>query len=268
MDILTLQLDSIKEDKLQAYIDALNSTEYWPNSTYLLKLLKPYKYLEFVMPIYCRCCANNTNYTHYINSNNNLHLVIKNDFNFISNGTTGLTTWGGSVWMLDFIHTIDISNKTIIELGCGTGLLGIGCLTTGAAKVILTDCNEQVLALCKENILLNSNMIESDKSYQVQLLDWSKCYSIMDFEFQLINDTIVVMADVCYDVSVIDDLCRVILLFKTRGIPIYMGYSIRNKETFHLFMTKSKGKIIHTTRPKQYSHFNQICSEFVVISFD
>lgn len=46
----------------------------------------------------------------------------------------------------------DIKNKTIADLGCGTGLLGIGALLLGAKQVYFTDIDPQALTLTKKNL--------------------------------------------------------------------------------------------------------------------
>ena len=47
----------------------------------------------------------------------------------------------------------EISGKVIADLGCGTGILGIGALILGAAKVFFVDIDEKALELTKENII-------------------------------------------------------------------------------------------------------------------
>lgn len=46
----------------------------------------------------------------------------------------------------------DIEGKTIADLGCGTGILGIGALLLGAKVVYMVDMDEEAVQLCKENI--------------------------------------------------------------------------------------------------------------------
>ena len=46
----------------------------------------------------------------------------------------------------------DIQNKIVADLGCGTGLLGIGALLLGAKKVIFIDSDSQVIETAKENL--------------------------------------------------------------------------------------------------------------------
>jgi putative methylase len=45
----------------------------------------------------------------------------------------------------------DINGKTIADLGCGTGILGIGTILLGAKKVFFVDNDEKALEICREN---------------------------------------------------------------------------------------------------------------------
>ncbi|MBI4738951.1 methyltransferase [Candidatus Woesearchaeota archaeon] len=46
----------------------------------------------------------------------------------------------------------DIENKTIADLGCGTGILGIGALLLGAKKAFLVDSDLAALQIAEENL--------------------------------------------------------------------------------------------------------------------
>lgn len=46
----------------------------------------------------------------------------------------------------------DIENKTVADLGCGTGILGIGALLLGAKRVMFLDADEKALALLRKNL--------------------------------------------------------------------------------------------------------------------
>src|SRR3989339_2175564 len=46
----------------------------------------------------------------------------------------------------------DIEGKVIADLGCGTGLLGIGSLLLGAKHVFFVDSDEKVLEIAKNNV--------------------------------------------------------------------------------------------------------------------
>ena len=48
----------------------------------------------------------------------------------------------------------DIQGKVIFDLGCGTGILGIGALLLGAQRVFFIDSDERALEKAKINLLL------------------------------------------------------------------------------------------------------------------
>ncbi len=45
----------------------------------------------------------------------------------------------------------DIKDKAVADLGCGTGILGIGCLLLGAKKVYFVDSDYEALEMAEEN---------------------------------------------------------------------------------------------------------------------
>jgi len=49
-----------------------------------------------------------------------------------------------------------VQGRTVLELGCGLGALGILCAKLGASWVCLTDKEDQVLQLAKKNAVMNS----------------------------------------------------------------------------------------------------------------
>jgi len=46
----------------------------------------------------------------------------------------------------------DVKGKVIADLGCGTGILGIGCLLLDAKKVFFVDSDKSALGIAKNNI--------------------------------------------------------------------------------------------------------------------
>ena len=54
--------------------------------------------------------------------------------------------------VLWFLHmNKQIENKTVADLGCGNGVLGIGCMLLGSRKVYFVDKDENVLKIAREN---------------------------------------------------------------------------------------------------------------------
>ena len=63
----------------------------------------------------------------------------------------------------------DIENKVIADLGCGTGILGIGCLLLGAKKVYFVDVDSKVLEILKKNL----EAVEFEGEYKILNIDVS-----------------------------------------------------------------------------------------------
>jgi predicted nicotinamide N-methyase len=94
----------------------------------------------------------------------------------------GLKTWGSSFVFARNWHTLrdqiplrfdKDENATILELGAGTGLVGIAAAAVLGANVLLTDLPEIVPNL-ERNIASNADIIESRKgSARAAMLDWT-----------------------------------------------------------------------------------------------
>ncbi len=58
---------------------------------------------------------------------------------------------GAELWW-NAVYRVDIKEKVLVDLGCGTGILGIGALLLGAKKVYFVDMDEKVIDTAKENL--------------------------------------------------------------------------------------------------------------------
>ncbi len=55
----------------------------------------------------------------------------------------------------DIIHAVDedihLSGKAVLDLGCGCGILGLGCAIVGANKVLGVDIDDEAITVAKQN---------------------------------------------------------------------------------------------------------------------
>ena len=51
-----------------------------------------------------------------------------------------------------------IKGKSIVDLGCGTGIFGIGALLLGAKKVTFVDADENAIEIAKKNLVYAKNI--------------------------------------------------------------------------------------------------------------
>lgn len=56
---------------------------------------------------------------------------------------------------LEWLDNLDLSGKTVIDFGCGSGILAIAAIKLGAAKVIGIDIDPQALLASKDNAARN-----------------------------------------------------------------------------------------------------------------
>ncbi|AMF95544.1 50S ribosomal protein L11 methyltransferase [Vibrio fluvialis] len=56
---------------------------------------------------------------------------------------------------LEWLDSLDLSGKTVIDFGCGSGILAIAAIKLGAAKVIGIDIDPQALLASKDNAARN-----------------------------------------------------------------------------------------------------------------
>ena len=62
---------------------------------------------------------------------------------------------------LEWLDANPPNGKTIIDYGCGSGILGIAAIKLGAIKVLATDIDEQALVATQSNMLSNDIATES-----------------------------------------------------------------------------------------------------------
>lgn len=91
---------------------------------------------------------------------------------------------GGEVWpaaaaMCSFLanHTCDLQGARMLELGAGTGAVGLFAAGLGAGHVLLTDggYGEATLRdLCAQNIAANAMLFAADSTVEIEELQWGR----------------------------------------------------------------------------------------------
>ena len=115
-----------------------------------------------------------------------------------SEDRTGLALWPASIVLSRWIANLNLSGKSICELGAGCGLPGITAFAYGGAeRVVLTDYFEDTVA----NLAYNSKL-NSDGKIVVKAVDWADGF---DESFD-----IVIGADLIYAAEAVPLLLRTI----------------------------------------------------------
>lgn len=147
---------------------------------------------------------------------------------------TGLTIWDGSVVLAKYLEQcadVLVKDKRVIELGCGTGLVGIAAGILGAKRVVLTDL-QYTHSNINKNIRANTGNFPKGTKMSVKELDWLNLPERMEESYDLI-----LASDVVWLEGLVRPLVETFaVLFRGNGcIPeIIMSYQSRSVSTDRL----------------------------------
>ena len=139
---------------------------------------------------------------------------------------TGGDAWKGS-WALATLLNLrraQLAGKRVLELGSGTGLLGISCALSGASSVVVTDL-PYVLPLIQKNIK-SAVVQETVSAFE---WDWSNPRPVFDSHLHF---DVIVAADVVYDPEKLDSCSSAIRAAAdicVEGGWIYVALSYRSQ---------------------------------------
>lgn len=159
----------------------------------------------------------------------------------------GFRTWDSCLRLAYFLCTEGqslIKDKTIIELGAGTGMLSILCAKhLGAESVISTDGNTEVVASMTKNISLNSGKRLSSDTVKAAHFDWADSETLTQaLGVTNIKDwpkyDVVLGADITYNPEYFEPLVSAleVLLAVNEKATILIAGAIRNINTHNNFL--------------------------------
>ena len=77
--------------------------------------------------------------------------------------SAGCHVWQAGLYLSQWIlnNRAVVEGKRCLELGCGTGLVGVSLVRSGARQVLLTDGNEEAVSNCCHNIEFNYRSVST-----------------------------------------------------------------------------------------------------------
>nr|OQO31876.1 hypothetical protein B0A51_00882 [Rachicladosporium sp. CCFEE 5018] len=156
--------------------------------------------------------------------------------------TTGFRTWEAALHLGSYLLSANgeslVKDKSVLELGCGTGFLSILCAKQlGASHVTATDGDQGVVEQLKDNLFLND--LDDGKKVYSSVLKWGHGLqgTWVEDDFEAHPYDTVIGADITYDKAAISALVNTIrMLFLLRStIQVVIAGAIRNAETFEHF---------------------------------
>lgn len=171
----------------------------------------------------------------------------------VAAGQTGVAVWNSGVLLTRLLdaaaaaagdddHVAFWRNQRVLELGCGTGLVSIALARLGAARVVATDGNPQVVKLAQDNIQRN----QCQETCKTSVLSWGQVVMEDDNEEEEEFD-VVVGSDLTYNAGAWRDLAETMAgMLRSGGNVLYLtlghdGFNAQAELNGFLQVAQSQG---------------------------
>ncbi|KAI9454826.1 hypothetical protein F5148DRAFT_1378176 [Russula earlei] len=197
----------------------------------------------------------------------------------IESGTTGLRTWRASFVLAQFLleNSTLLVDKSVLELGSGTGFLGLivadiqvssGGLT-GLPALHLTDVNGDVLRRCLENTQLACNASHRHGNLSVRSMDWFDALEKDDVPnvqayLNIIAPDLVLGTDILYHPDMISPfLATLDIALRASRSPgggiAYLALTVRNADLLDSFLLAISDHNLSAEELRYFDHDFRSC---------
>lgn len=176
----------------------------------------------------------------------------------VASGSTGLAVWNSAILLTRLLERLcqshpewlqpqqeEDNKRTVLELGCGTGLASLACAVLGASRVLATDGNPQVVQLAEQNVQAN----QLQGQVQVRPLSWGlleaiECADVAD---------VVIGADLTYSPGSWPSLAETMAtVLKANGVILYLsvghaGFNVNAEVDGFLSVAKQRAGLVTVT---------------------
>lgn len=187
-------------------------------------------------------------------------------------GDTGVVVWDAAIVLAKYLETIrnQIKDKNILELGSGTGAVGLSAAAIGAKVVVLSDQDELVEFL-NHNIELNTEIIPKDSDVVALPLKWGDINHMEPVASKCGNIHFILMSDCVFYKESVDDLFNTLQALSDQNTIIFMSYEERDSqeklEVMKMFFEKMKEKFIWEKIPHEKHHPDFECPDIQIFKF-
>lgn len=147
---------------------------------------------------------------------------------------TGATVWPASIVLLKYLelHPDKIKDKSVIDLGTGTGVTSLAAAILGAERVVCTDGVENVVRLARKNVSLACTQLKESggggnkDTIEVRNYWWGSGSILEQFDIILVADCVLPkLYPIAPLVDALDELMKpdgvAILSYEHRHFPEY-----------------------------------------------
>lgn len=161
-------------------------------------------------------------------------LSAEHSFDIIQNksmsSATGWLVWPVAVEFCEYIFRNQwlIHGKSVIELGSGTGLVGIVCSSMCSKLTVMSDPSED-LPICMDNMRLNAKFLRSPEGVHVKELYWGNLTHLQTLKNEFGLFDVIVGTDVVYHqgIEVLTALVETIVSLSHTGTEVLIAYEDR-----------------------------------------
>lgn len=177
-------------------------------------------------------------------------ILIEETPNLLAAGSNvGLRTWEAGLHLAQYLHANPdlVQDKTILELGAGTGLVSTLCAgPLGARFVVATDGRSNVVQSMQKNFHRNRQILpKTPERLVARALNWADLEGveeILTIDGNLQDIDVILGADLTYSPDIVPDLAELLgtLITKTfsaRHPVAFISSTIRNEKTLDIFRT-------------------------------
>ena len=170
-------------------------------------------------------------------------------------GDTGVVVWDAAIVLAKYleINTDMVRDMEVVELGSGTGAVGLCAGVLGAKQVILTD-REELVVFLSHNIELNTEVTR----VSALALEWGNNANIETVMNMVTRVDLVLVSDCVFYEESLDDLVDTMRLLSDKQTRILLTYEERDSQIKHdvmkLFFEKMKSHFTWKRIPHEEHH--------------
>jgi len=143
---------------------------------------------------------------------------------------TGWLVWPVAVDFCKYICEIPkvINGKAVLELGSGTGLVGIVSSLLDPTKVIISDLEDD-LRMCVENVGLNEHRMKRPDIVYVRALGWGNTTNIESIKSEFGAFDVIMGSDIVYHqtIEILTGLVSTIVELSRASTEVFIAYEDR-----------------------------------------
>eukprot|EP01033_Poteriospumella_lacustris_P008753 gene8752-6291_t len=155
---------------------------------------------------------------------------------------TGLTIWDGSIVLAKYLEANPaiVGNKAVLEVGSGTGIVGIVAGLMGANRSVVTDL-QYTLKNLQHNVDKNKPHSEASYNVDVMELDWFNAATYptttRDENGSEKNWDVILGADIVWIEELILPLVNTLVAIAGFQTDVYVAHQTRSKFSDKIFFT-------------------------------